>query len=167
VTTLRIYKESMTALPQYKLRIYKESLTAAAPVITKLRIYKESLTAVAATVISVAATRLAGPGEPVQIVASLLSGGSATWTWRRISGPAFGLIAVGDTMSFTTPSLWNASQAQPTAGGPGNSVLVLGVKATVGGVESVESRCEVTILPQVSWYRNGGGSWVGGPVAPA
>jgi hypothetical protein len=166
VTTLRIHKASLTALPQVKIRVHKVSLTAAAPIISKIRVHKASLTGIAATVVSVPATRVAGPGEPVQIVASLLSGGSPAWVWRRISGPVFGLTPVGDTVSFTTPSLWNDTQAQPTAGAPGTSVLVLGVKATVDGVESAEVRCEVTILPQVSWTRNAT-SWVGARVAPA
>lgn len=166
MTTLRVYKSSLTALPQYKVRVHKASLTAAAPVVTKIRVYKESLTAVAATVVTIAPTAVAGPGESVELVADLLSPGTATWQWRRISGPTVGLNVSGDTATFVAPSLWNADTSQPNVGVPGVSVLVLGVRATIDGIQSAEVRCEVSILPQLSWSRSGT-SWVGARVAPA
>lgn len=166
MSTLRIYKESLTALPQYKVRIHKASLTAAVPIVTKLRVYKESLTAVGAVVVTIPATAVAGPGESLVLTATLLTPGTATWQWRRISGPTVGLLPVDGVLSFVAPSRWSADQAQPTAGAPGVSLLVLGVRATIDGVQSAEVRCEVSILPQLSWSGTPP-NMVGSRVAPA
>lgn len=166
MTTLRIRKVSLTAAPQVRLRVYKESLTAAVPATTKLRVYKESLTAVGAVIVTVDPEMTFGPGESAEIVAELVTPGSATWFWRRISGPAIGLAVTLNTARFTVPSLWNSDRTQPTGGVPGVSTLVLGVSAMVDGVQSVEVRCTVSILPQVSWA-HGSGTWAGARIAPA
>lgn len=166
MTTLRIRKVSLTATPQVFLRVYKTSLTAAVPATTKIRVFKESLTAVGAVIVTVDPELTFGPGESAEIVAELVTPGAATWAWRRISGPIVGLMPDGDTLRFTVPSLWNSDRTQPTAGVPGVSTLVLGVSATIDGVQSTEVRCEVSILPQVSWVR-GSGTWAGARVAPA
>ena len=167
MTTLRIRKVSLTAAPQVRLRVYKESLTAAVPATTKLRVYKESLTAVGAVIVTVEPELTAGPGEEVEIVAELVTPGAATWAWRRISGPVVGLVPDDETMRFTVPSLWNSDRTQPTGGVPGVSTLVLGVRATIDGIQSPEVRCEISILPQVSWARAADGTWAGARVAPA
>ncbi len=166
MTTLRVRKVALTAQPQVKLRVHKASLTAAAPISTKLRVHKASLTAVGGVVVAVVPAITVGPGEVVDLVADLITPGSATWAWRRISGPLVGLTPDDETVHFITPSLWNADRAQPSAGVPGISTLVLGVKATIDGIESPEVRCTVSILPQLSWYR-GETEWVGARVAPA
>jgi hypothetical protein len=167
VTTLRIQKVSLTAAPLVHLRVYKTSLTAAVPATTKLRVFKTSITAVGAVIVTVEPELTAGPGELLEIVADLVTPGAATWAWRRISGPVVGLVPDGDTVRLTVPSLWNSDRAQPTAGVPGVSTLILGVSATIDGVQSPEVRCEVAILPQVSWARASGGTWAGARVAPA
>jgi hypothetical protein len=167
VTTLRVAKASLAALPQYKIRVAKVSLTAAVPIDTNLRVAKVSLTAVEAVLVSITPAVTVGPGEAVTLTATLLTSGSPTWTWRRISGPTIGLSPAGAVASFIAPSLWNADRTQPNGGIPGVSTLVLGVKATVGGIDSPEVRCEITILPQVSWAYAGSGVWAGSRVAPA
>lgn len=166
MTTLRIRKVSLTAAPQVRLRVHKTSLTAAVPAVTKLRVFKESITAVGAVIVTVPPELTFGPGESAEVVAELVTPGAATWFWRRISGPAVGLAVTLETARFTVPSLWNADRTQPTAGVPGMSTLVLGVSAMIDGVQSPEVRCEISILPQVSWVR-GAGTWVGARVAPA
>ena len=166
MTTIRVYRASLTALPQYKVRVYKASLAAAVPAVTKVRVYEASLGGVGAVIVSITPTLTVGPGEDVSLTATLLTGGSATWAWRRISGPTVGLSPSGAAAAFVAPSVWNADRAQPTGGLPGLSTLVIGVKATVGGVESAEVRCTITILPQLSWASTGT-AWVGSRVAPA
>lgn len=166
MSTLRIYKASLAALPQVKMRIHKVSLAAAVPIETRLRVHKVSLAAVGAVIVTIEPEVTVGPGEVVQLEAELVTPGSATWAWRRISGPSIGLSPDGATASFVAPSLWNSDRTQPNGGVPGISTLVVGVRATIDGIQSAEVRCEVDILPQLSWSR-GEGTWVGASVAPA
>jgi hypothetical protein len=166
VSTLRVYKANLTALPLAKLRVYKTSLDATSPIVSALRVYKTSLDAIAAVLVSLQPSLTAGPGEVVTLTAELLTGGSPTWQWRRISGPTVGLPATGATASLTMPSLWNPDTATPTSGAPAPSLLLVGVRATVGGVQSPEVTCQISILPQLSWSRSGS-TWVGARVAPA
>lgn len=166
MTTLRVHKASLTAEPQVKLRVHKASLTAAVPITSKLRVHKASLTAVGAVIVTVPASLEVGPGETAVLEAELITPGSATWAWRRISGPTIGLSPSGDTATFIAPSLWNSDRTQPNGGVPGVSTLVVGVTATIDGIVSPEVRCEVRILPQLTWARSGT-SWIGARVAPA
>lgn len=166
MSTLRVYGTSLTAQQQLKLRVHKASLSAAVPTVTKLRVHKVSATAVAGVVVTVPSSLTAGPGQALTVTATLETGGSATWQWRKISGPAVGLNNGANQVSFAVPSVWNADTSQPLTGDPGPVVLVLGVSATVDGVTSPEVRCEITILPQLSWTR-GNTSWIGAGVAPA
>jgi hypothetical protein len=164
VSKLRIYKESLTALPAVKLRVYKASLTAGA--VPKVRVYKASLTAVAAVVITPPGNRTVGPGEDVELTSTLVTAGSPTWSWRTISGHDVDMDTVGGVATFVTPSLWNDEEDQPTSGVPDVATVEIGVKATVGGVESLEAVSVVTVLPQTTWSRNGS-TWVGARHAPA
>lgn len=166
MSTLRVSRARLTAQAQVKLRVSKVSLTAQAPVVTKLRVAKVSLAAIGGVSVAIVPQLVVGPGELVTLTADLLTGGSGTWFWRRISGPAVGLSVDLGEATFTAPSIWNADRTQPTGGDPGEAVLVLGVSALVGGVQSPEVRCEVTILPQLSWSR-GSSSWLGSRSAPA
>lgn len=166
MSTLRVLEAGLDAEPQYKLRVHEVSFAALQPINPKLRVHDVELVAVGAVVVSVTSGITAGPGEAVELVAELLTPGAATWQWRRISGPSIGLSYSGDTASFAAPSIWNADRTQPDNGLPGVAVLELGVRATIDGVQSPEVRCEVSILPQLSWARSGT-SWVGARVAPA
>lgn len=164
MSTLRIYKESLDALPAVKLRLYEASLTAAA--VPKVRVYNTSLTAVAAVVITPPGNRTVGPGEEVELTSTLLTDGTPTWAWRTISGHDLGMDTDEGVATFTTPSLWNDEEVQPTLGVPDVSTVEIGVKATVGGVDSLEAVSVVTVLPQTTWSRNGS-NWVGARYAPA
>lgn len=166
MTTLRVRKVSLTAAPQVHLRVHKVSLAAAVPITAQLRVHKVSLAAIGAVIVAVEPKITVGPGEAVSLVADLVTPGVATWQWRRISGPVVGLTPDEETVSFVAPSLWNADRTQPTGGVPGISTLVLGVRATIDGIQSPEARCEVSILPQLSWTR-GETEWIGARIAPA
>lgn len=164
MSKLRIYKEGLTALPAVRLRLYKASLTVAA--VPKVRVYKESLTAVAAVVITSPGNRTVGAGEDVELTSTLVSDGTPTWSWRTISGHDVGMDTEEGTATFVTPSLWNTEEDQPTVGVPDVATVEIGVKATVGGVDSLEAVSVVTVLPQTTWSRNGS-TWVGARHAPA
>jgi hypothetical protein len=166
VSTLRLYEAELDAVQAVKLRVYEAELDVAVPVLPKLRLYEAELTGVGAVLISLPAAVTIGPGELLELEADLLTGGSATWSWRRVSGPSLTISADGGAATITGPSRWNADVEKPGAGVPGVSVVVVGVTATVDGVTSAEARCTITILPQVSWSRSGG-TWVGSRVAPA
>lgn len=166
MSTLRVLEAELAADAQYKIRVHRVAFAAAQPINPKVRVHDMDLVATGAVVISVPAGVTVGPGEAVELVAELLTPGAATWQWRRISGPSIGLAFNGDTATFAAPSIWNADRVQPDSGLPGVAVLAVGVRATIDGVQSPEVRCEVTILPQLSWTRSGD-SWIGSRTAPA
>ncbi len=97
-----------------------------------------------------------GPGQTIALLAALADGGTATWSWRRISGPAVALLADGPRCQITGPSIMP----------PSPQLIVLGVRATVGARTSPEAQVTVRVLPQVSWTRHGTAT-VGRRTAPA
>jgi hypothetical protein len=88
------------------------------------------------------------PESTVTLTAALVGGGTAdSWTWRRVSGANIGIASTGATVTFPAPSDIN-----------GTSVVV-GVRATVGGIQSPEATCNVTVLPQLGWWWDPAG-WI-------
>lgn len=166
MSALRLYKAGLAGESQVKLRVYDVELAALVPVQPKLRVYEAELATVGAVIVSLPAAVIMGPGEQVELDAVLVTGGSATWAWRRISGPSLPIATDGGSATLTGPSRWNADVEKPLSGAPGISTIVVGVTATVGGVTSPEARCTVTVLPQLSWARSDG-TYVGARVAPA
>ena len=78
----------------------------------------------------------------VEITALLVGGTPAdTYIWRQISGPAVSFLGTGHTRSFTAPSALNGA------------VVVIGVRASVGGTTSPEVTVTITSLPQLVWTR--------------
>lgn len=168
MSALRVYEVGLDAAPAVRLRVYEVGLDAAIPLQPRLRVYEVELDSVGAVVVGDLPDITIGPGEEVEIEAELLTGGSATWAWRRVSGPPVTIAADGATATITGPSRWNADVTKPTSGVPGISKVVIGVTATVAGQSSVEVRFEVSILPQLSWSYGGPIlGWVGAAVAPA
>jgi hypothetical protein len=166
VSTLRLYETGLDAEEGTRLRVYEVGLDVAIPVQPVLRLYDVGLAVVGAVTVELPAAATIGPGEILELEAELVTGGSASWSWRRISGPALTIAADGGSATITGPSRWNADIEKPTAGIPGVSTVVVGVTATVDGITSPEARCTVTVLPQLSWSRSGS-TWVGSRVAPA
>ena len=166
MSTLRLYEAGLDAEQAKRLRVYEVGLDVAIPVQPVLRVFGVELDVVGAVTVELPAAATIGPGEILELEADLVTGGSATWSWRRVSGQSLPIAVDGGSATITGPSRWNADIEKPTAGVPGVSTVVVGVTATVDGVTSPEARCTVTVLPQLSWSRSGS-TWAGSRVAPA
>lgn len=147
----RIYRASMeTPPPKPKARIYRAAMAGSALLRPKARIYRAAMQGTRAVVVASIAARTVDPGVLVSITAALVGGEAAdSWTWRPVSGPAVGLAAPGATCTFTSPSAVDAQRA------PMATTVVLGVRATIGNVQSPEVLVTVNVLPQLVWTHDG------------
>jgi hypothetical protein len=84
------------------------------------------------------------PESTVTITASLLGGGTAdSWVWRVVSGPAVTIVGTGPSVTIAAPSDMSGAS------------VVIGVKATVGVLQSAEVTTTITSLPQTDWWWSG------------
>jgi hypothetical protein len=136
--------------PTPKVRWGRSALTGTVVVVPKVRWGRSALSGTPAVVLVPLSNQTVEPETVVTVTAALVGGGSAdSYTFRRISGAAISFLGSGASRSFYAPS------ALP----PGTSVTI-GVVATIGGVNSVEQTCVITVLPQIRWALSGS-TWVG------
>lgn len=85
------------------------------------------------------------PLTTVQLTAVLASGLTAdSYQWRRVSGDVATMVADGPLCQVTAP-----------AGPPPNgATTVVGVRATLGGVQSPEVTSQISVRPHLRWWRN-------------
>lgn len=155
MATGRVYRAGM-AVPGGKGRVYRAGMTGAGPAGRHGRIYSAGMTGAAAVVLSpVVVPGTVEPMTELIISMSLASGDAAdTWTWRQVSGPLITFYGSGSTRSFTTPSTWDGG------------TVVIGVRATLGGVSSAERQIPIEVLPQIVWVRTHANPvWRGGSLA--
>lgn len=156
MTVARVLRSAATATLPVHARILRSGATATSPVAVHARVLRSAATATVVPVVLAPTGRPVGPGEPVTVTATLQSGGSAdSWTWRQVSGPSVTLTGSGPSRTITGPSLMPPGQA-----------IVLGVRATTGGLQSAEATVTLTVLPQLEWTYTGA-AWVGAVSVPA
>jgi hypothetical protein len=156
----RVYQTGLHSVAVAKGRVYRLGQTGTSIGGGKGRIYRLGVTGTAiASVASVSGVPTqVGPGEAVNLVGTYGAGVVPdSWTWRVVSGPAVTLSSTTSTQSFLTPSV----------SGTAAVTLTIGVKVTKSGVPSAERFYSMSVLPQLSWVRVHGGTWVGRRVAPA
>lgn len=89
------------------------------------------------------------PLSTVTLEAVLSTGATAdSYAWRRVSGAAVTLTAAGSSCSFTAPAAM-----------PPGATVVIGVRATISGVQGAEQQVTITSLPQLLWTQVPGGPW--------
>lgn len=132
-------------------RILRVSLTGVA--LPQGRIHRVSTSGTAAVILAAFPGASVEPLSAVTVTAVVQSGGTPTFVWRRVSGPAVTLSGTGSSRAFRAPAL--------DAGG----TLVLGVTATFEGTSSIEELVTIDIPPQIIWTRTGSTEWVPGVLA--
>ncbi|WP_100812997.1 hypothetical protein [Microbacterium lacus] len=152
MTAVRVARVGLQEQPGLTtVRVGKVALTGLAPAAVKVRVEKVALTGTAAVAVNPIAAITAEPESVVTLTASLTGGGNPdSWTWRRVSGNAVTLTGTGASRTLRAPS------GMPPVGGS----VVIGIIATVGGVNSPERTVTITTLPQIRWQYQSG-AWVG------
>lgn len=131
----RAYRAQATApVADPKGRVYRAQATGTGPTTGKGRVYRTQFTGTAATVLLPLTDVACEPLTSVPLTATLapLSATPDSYSWRRISGPSVSIVGTGASVTVKAP----AALAGAT--------VVIGVKATTAGVDSVERTCTIT-----------------------
>jgi hypothetical protein len=106
----------------------------------------------AAVVLNPLEDRVVEPLSPQTITATLApsSATPTSWSWRRISGATVSIVGTGPTITIEAP------------GHIDGTFVELGVKASLGGVDSAEQRIRIDTLPALRLLATSAG-WVPEP----
>lgn len=154
MATLQVARVTATTPPSLRVAHLLASGTPAAA--RKLRVSHVLGSGTALTRLhSIQDTPAAEPGRLLTQQASLSQAGSGTptWAWVQLSGPTVELLGADtDTVAFYTPDVMPGDE----------TIIVLGVTATVDGVASDQVTASFEVLPQLSWTGTPG-AMVGAP----